>query len=457
MNTVMNMGKKMENYSLHSNFSCLVILVFSKWRQTSYQIWEAEELPSDSFYGNQIKQRAFDRSTEGSRFKMATASKTASSFHNMPYRNGTFMANHGTSSSAEVTPDLHLKMSKKIAQLTKVIYALNTKNDEHEASLEGLKTVHEEEMQQLITETKEKMNYFKSRLGDLGEQKRKVELLETHVHEEQLRREEAITEFEMFKRTSEDKESALRSEFSNKILSMSKELLTSKRQFEDRLKDFHLTRKRLEEDRDTAIEELTSKHHEELDQLMKAHRVRYGEVVKEKNKMENEYKQKLSQVHSSKELSTTEIKKLEGEYQEKIDKLKAFYEKELEVIRNEEKNARDELVKTKLKEWEQNERALKLDWNQQERKYKDRISELLNQLNFNEEQMSELKSQLQDFEAQIAGKDVSSSELLKELEKARRDHEKALGSLRDADTELSVSRKRCSEQGEEIARQSGKQ
>ena len=29
-------------------------------------------------------------------------------------------------------PDLHLKMSKKIAQLTKVIYHLNTKNDDHQ-------------------------------------------------------------------------------------------------------------------------------------------------------------------------------------------------------------------------------------------------------------------------------------------------------------------------------------
>lgn len=32
----------------------------------------------------------------------------------------------------EVFPDLHHKMSKKIAQLTKVIYHLNSKNEDHQ-------------------------------------------------------------------------------------------------------------------------------------------------------------------------------------------------------------------------------------------------------------------------------------------------------------------------------------
>ena len=35
-------------------------------------------------------------------------------------------------------PDLHHKMSKKIAQLTKVIYHLNTRNDDHEAEIAAL-------------------------------------------------------------------------------------------------------------------------------------------------------------------------------------------------------------------------------------------------------------------------------------------------------------------------------
>lgn len=42
----------------------------------------------------------------------------------------------GTMKARDVFPDLHHKMSKKIAQLTKVIYHLNTKNEDRQASCE---------------------------------------------------------------------------------------------------------------------------------------------------------------------------------------------------------------------------------------------------------------------------------------------------------------------------------
>lgn len=39
----------------------------------------------------------------------------------------------GSVQMGDVFPDLHHKMSKKIAQLTKVIYHLNTKNEDRQA------------------------------------------------------------------------------------------------------------------------------------------------------------------------------------------------------------------------------------------------------------------------------------------------------------------------------------
>lgn len=41
--------------------------------------------------------------------------------------------------------------------LSQVIYALNTKNDEHEAAIATLKEAHEEEVQQILSETREKI------------------------------------------------------------------------------------------------------------------------------------------------------------------------------------------------------------------------------------------------------------------------------------------------------------
>ena len=395
--------------------------------------------------------RRTHRGGQKSNNKMA-ASKTASSFHSMPHRNGTYVASHGSSTSADVTPDLHLKMSKKIAQLTKVIYALNTKNDEHENVVENIKVAHEEEMQKLIAETKEKMNYFKTRLGAVTEQKQKIEVLESHLAKERLQREEAMSEFEKFKRRNEDHEARLKSEFSDKILTMSKELLAAKKQFEERMKDFQATRRKLEEDRDKAVEELSSKHHDEMDQLMKAHRVRYDELVKEKEKLQKQFEQKLSTLQSSGDVAAEERRKIELEYQEKVEKLKAFYEKELAASSALQESSKE----TQLKEWEVREKVLRSEWSRQERILKDRISELLNQLSDGEQQMSILKVQLNELESKLHGKEGDSTVLAKQLEESRKEVAKALQSLRDTENDLTVSKKRSEEQEAEIARQSSK-
>lgn len=368
----------------------------------------------------------------------------------MPHRNGPYVASHGNNPSSDVTPDLHLKMSKKIAQLTKVIYALNTKNDEHENVLENMKVTHEEEMQQLIAETKEKMNYFKSRISAVSEQKQKIEVLESHLAQERLRREEALAEFEKFKQRSEDQESQLKSEFSDKLLSMSKELLAAKKQFEERLKDFQVTRKILEGNRDKTVGELTSKHHHEMDQLMKAHRVRYDELLKEKQKVEKEFEQKLALVTTSDEITAEERRKIELEYEEKVEKLRAFYEHELAASKTLHESSKE----TQLKEWENREKSLKSEFLRQERILKERISELLNQLSDGEQQMSVLRIQLKELESKLQGKEGDSSNLAKQLEDSRRECATALRSLRDTESDLAVSRKRSEEQETEIARQS---
>ena len=43
-------------------------------------------------------------------------------------------------------PDLHHKMSKKVARLTRVIFILNTKNDEHDLTQKIMKKAYENEL-----------------------------------------------------------------------------------------------------------------------------------------------------------------------------------------------------------------------------------------------------------------------------------------------------------------------
>ncbi|KAK3714556.1 hypothetical protein QZH41_014223 [Actinostola sp. cb2023] len=371
----------------------------------------------------------------------------------MPHRSGAYMASHGASAASDVTPDLHLKMSKKIAQLTKVIYALNTKNDEHDAMVDAMKKSHDDEMHHLIAETKKKVDSFKTRLGVVSEQQQKIETLESIVGQERLYKEEAMSEFEHMKLQNETKLSQLREEYSDKILSMSTEMLSTKKGFDDRLKEFQAMRRKLEEDRDQMVDQLTSKHHDELDLLMKAHRVRYDEVVREKQRLEQVFKDKEAkikeQASSSSSLAVEERKKLEQEYQDKVEKLKIFYEKEQAALRTQEAQSKEK----SLKSFEERETQLKADWHRQERALKDRISELLNRQSDSEQELAELRDRITELQNLTHGNNTDTEKLSQQLEGSKRENVKALNDVRELQSEIMIYRKRCEVKGAEITRQ----
>ena len=59
---------------------------------------------------------------------------------------GTVAENPASPATVVVTPDTLYKLSKKIAQLTKVIYSLNTRNDDLEVDLEAVRNSYEEKL-----------------------------------------------------------------------------------------------------------------------------------------------------------------------------------------------------------------------------------------------------------------------------------------------------------------------
>ena len=50
----------------------------------------------------------------------------------------------------ETPAELHHKMCKKVAQLTKVIFYLNTKNDEYESNLKAVVNAYESELDSTV-------------------------------------------------------------------------------------------------------------------------------------------------------------------------------------------------------------------------------------------------------------------------------------------------------------------
>ena len=69
-----------------------------------------------------------------------------------PSKGGSLANIAAMSGSIDATPDIIYKMSKKIAQLTKVIYYLNTKHEDHEAEIHNLTDAYESEIDRVSKE-----------------------------------------------------------------------------------------------------------------------------------------------------------------------------------------------------------------------------------------------------------------------------------------------------------------
>ncbi|KAJ3163446.1 hypothetical protein HDU86_000025 [Geranomyces michiganensis] len=65
-----------------------------------------------------------------------------------------------------VPPDIIYKISKKIAQLTKVIYYLNTKNEDHTVEIQSLAEAYEDEIQDVILDGRKQIDSARMELQD---------------------------------------------------------------------------------------------------------------------------------------------------------------------------------------------------------------------------------------------------------------------------------------------------
>ncbi|XP_077638904.1 protein FAM184B isoform X1 [Lonchura striata] len=109
-----------------------------------------------------------------------------------------------SSTAEEYNREMHVKMCKKIAQLTKVIYALNTKNDEYEDSIQALREAHEEEIQNILAETRETILQCKSKIEEEQLLRKHIQALEVAVAQHKRLKEEALAELILCRKQAEE-------------------------------------------------------------------------------------------------------------------------------------------------------------------------------------------------------------------------------------------------------------
>lgn len=233
-----------------------------------------------------------------------------------------------------------------------VIYALNTKNDEHESAIQALKDAHEEEIQQILAETREKILQYKSKVTEEVDLKRKIQVLEESLEDHKKMKHQALTEFEAYKDRVEDMQLCAEAQHVQRVVTMSREVEEIRKKFEERLRSFIQLQVQLEKEKRSALEDLRASHRLEVQELMKTHQNQNATLSKGQEKLEELHRREVDDLNAKIEELRLERKKLIEEYEGKLSKAQSFYEHELDTMKRSQLFTAENLKACKEKEME---------------------------------------------------------------------------------------------------------
>uniref|UniRef100_A0A8C3LW93 Family with sequence similarity 184 member B n=1 Tax=Chrysolophus pictus TaxID=9089 RepID=A0A8C3LW93_CHRPC len=316
------------------------------------------------------------------------------------------------SSSAEgYSKEIHVQMCKKIAQLTKVIYALNTKNDEHEDSIQALKEAHEEEVQHILAEMKETILQYKSKVEEEQLLRKHIQALETAVEQHKKLKEEALAELTLCRKHVEEKEP--RAEVKLIHMALSTDTIDTSADFENK-------RLHLNEENDGLLSECKLSRRENLNE----------DILAEKFSMEGRVL--VNEMENLRSENQGAIK----EYTQKTNQLQASCERGRESLK---KSTQQSMTETKnhhqQREMEQRNcsEAEKGFWIQQVKKLEADLEEKSQKINERKKHSQKLKERIQELQTQLEEFKRKSECEIKQLEKEK---EALTGKLQNSSLEV---------------------
>ncbi|XP_042663831.1 LOW QUALITY PROTEIN: protein FAM184B [Tyto alba] len=312
----------------------------------------------------------------------------------------------------ECSQEMHMKMCKKIAQLTKVIYALNTKNDEHEASIKALREAHEEEIQHILAETRETILQCKSKVEEEQLLRKHIQALEIAVEQHKRLKEEALAELTLCKKQVEGREP--RTEGKQIQMVLSTDTVDTNADFENKL--LHLN-----QESDGLLNECKASRRANLDKILN---------------IDEKYSVKGQALINEIENLKSENQRATEEYTQKTSKLQASSEREKEDL----KNAMQQSVIETRKKCQQREMEQRKSSEaeegfllQQVKKLEANLEEKSQKINERKKHSQKLKERIQDLQTQLEEFKRKSEFELKQLEKEK---EVLTGKLQNSSLEV---------------------
>ncbi|KAM9237804.1 protein FAM184B [Dugong dugon] len=314
-------------------------------------------------------------------------------------------ARGGAGWKMDCDPRMHVKMCKKIAQLTKVIYALNTRQDEAEASMEALREAHQEELQNAVAETKASLLQDQSRTEEDALLQR-IQTLESALELQKKLTQEALAESATCRLETKERELRVEAEHAEQVLTMSKEMVELKADYEKRLR-----------------------------RLMSHEAPQLGRPPQESPDTKAEPGQgrgpEMQEVLQEVERLRVENQQLSKDYARKAEELQATYERENEAIQQ----AMQQSVSEALWQWQEKEMDLRKNFQVQESALQAQVRKLEGDLEHRGRKISDLKKYAQKLKERIQDLDV-------QLREARQENSELKSTAKKLGEKLAVAKDR---------------
>ncbi|XP_009874180.1 PREDICTED: protein FAM184A-like, partial [Apaloderma vittatum] len=327
----------------------------------------------------------------------------------------------------------------------KVIYALNTKNDEHEAAIQALKDAHEEEIQQILAETREKILQYKSKVAEEMDLKRKIQVLEESLEDHKKMKHQALTEFEAYKDRVEDMQLCAEAQHVQRVVTMSREVEEIRKKFEERLRSFIQLQVQYEKDKRTALEDLRAAHRLEIQELLKTQQSQNATLSKGQEKLEELHRLELEDLNNKVEELRLERKKLIEDYEGKLSKAQSFYEHELDSLKRSQLFTAESLHACKEKEVE-----LRKEFQNQESILRKNLGKLKTELQMVQDEAASLREKCQKLQVALGTAENNVQVLQKQLDDVKEEEMSLLSKHKEVESELAAARERLQQQATDL-------
>jgi serologically defined colon cancer antigen 8 len=187
---------------------------------------------------------------------------------------------------AEVKTDAHHKMSKKIAQLTKVIFHLHTKNEENNQYIDALTRAYEKEMDNLINEANSTIQRQKDSIQALKHSADSTAKMSDLQEKHDKEKKESQKMFEELRVSIENKEKESLSEQDSKLQKIRDEINTLTSKYESKIKSLNDQVKQSE----GKLEEQKRLFQKELADHVKEQNKKFNDLLQEKLSSEDRLK-----------------------------------------------------------------------------------------------------------------------------------------------------------------------